>query len=163
MKKNSPLMCQVNRDRVIRLALLFEKIPAWQRMGIKFNLGQANELPLDGVPEGLSVIVEDGESESAAAQDQGPVEDEENEEDTVVFVEHEGQVDQSALVHDSLWSQENREQNEPLPFPVRDETPINEFETNEIFSLVFPTLFPFGISSPCLTIRKRGPFKPCSS
>jgi hypothetical protein len=117
-------------------------------MNIKISLEQATSLPVDGVPEGLAEFVEPAQEDPAPDQEFGPVEEEAMEEDTVVFVEHDAPVDQSALLRETLWSQaeNNPAVDDALPFPDRDESPINEFETNEIFSLVFPTLFPLGIS-----------------
>jgi hypothetical protein len=142
---------------VIRLAKLFEKIPAWITHGIKFNLDQANLLPEDGIPEGLSAVVDEEAVDPEICeqnQDDGPVVEEVGiQEDTVVFIEHNGPVDQEALIRDTLWPQDIDAEappprpvvQEPLNFPIREETPLNEFEETDLFTLVFPTLFPLGI------------------
>jgi hypothetical protein len=63
-----PSYPQLNRDRVICLAKLFEKIPVLVRLGIKFNIDNANALPADGVPDGLTEIVEPAEEALAPNQ-----------------------------------------------------------------------------------------------
>jgi hypothetical protein len=127
--------------------LLFQEIPAWKALGIKFNLTQAEALPENGVPEGLSTVVD--EEAPDLSNDEGPAQEgvESSENDTYVFIEHNGPVDQDAAIRNAIWPEadEHNLPQSPMAFPLRDERPLNEFEQNDIFSLVFPTLFPLGI------------------
>jgi hypothetical protein len=158
---------KVNRNRVRTLANFFiNHNPFWKANGIKLDNDAVEKLPSDGVPTELSLVEFDRENqaEDPGEEDTGGFR-EQAEPDNIdeapppyksTFIDHNHEAGEEEKIRLALgWDQITPEsqkstmstdlEDEPLPWPVIEDIPVNEFTTEGIFSLTHPTLFPLGI------------------
>ena len=141
----------VNKERVTTLVkFLCDNNNDWKALGISYKEINANKLPENGVPTDLnqiensdlapetldSVIIETGPTIKETDKE---TEEETNDEIIQTIVESDletpFQVDRIGEFIQMNW-------------PTVDPTPINEFKTDGLASLAFPSLFPLGEADP---------------
>jgi len=142
---NKDFICNRYRlQRILKFILEFNE--TWKTLGIQFNQANWNQLPDNGIPNGLNIIYENetkNETSNETQTDKGPeiidTEDEENDEhNTHRYIEID--VDEAQQI-DKIRAKIN--------IPVQNASnPVNEFEQNSLLTLAFPKLFPLGKADP---------------
>ncbi len=137
----------VNRERVTTLVkFLCDNNQDWKSLGITYKENNANNLPENVVPNDLNQIEK---SESAPDTldniiiETGPniQDDTEESNDKLIqtIVESDLEIPfQVDRISDFI----------KINWPTVDPTPINEFKTDGLASLAFPSLFPLGLGDP---------------
>ena len=110
---------------------------------IVINFPNLNKLPEDGIPEQLSVLLQESSNDL-------PV-DEPSEETTnsSSFLPIPLQTTTEDVGIRSIINQ-----SDPFTWPSIDNHPINEFKTSGLATLAFPTLFPYGTGDPTCSARQ---------
>lgn len=137
----------VNKQRVTTLVkFLCDNNSDWKALGIKYKEINGNLLPDNGIPTDLnqiensdkapdnldSIIIETGPSIQENTEDS-------NDEIIQTIVESDIEIPfQVDRISDFI----------KINWPTVDPTPINEFKTDGLASLAFPSLFPLGMADP---------------
>jgi hypothetical protein len=136
---------RVRRDKVLN-ALQWLKQNNKFYTDIEIDLGSIQNLPVDGIPDTL-VNFELQNSDSQSVVDEGPPS--ENMSGNIPnnpsssFIPYAQQVQtEEQSIRSTIAG------NDPLEWPPIETTPINEFYTEGLATMVFPTLFPYGKGDP---------------
>ena len=136
---------RVRREKVLN-ALLWLQYNSKFYKDIEIDLDSVQDLPVDGIPDAL-LNLELPEGNNVSMTDEGP--SSENTDDNVYnnpsssYIPY---VQQMQTEEDAIRS--TVAGNDPLDWPPIENTPINEFQTEGLATMVFPTLFPYGKGDP---------------
>ena len=103
-------------------------------------------LPEDRVPDDLPTVEDPESNEDEDAQQEDTEEQVTRQSHSFLPLPQQQQTEQ-----DAISALINRM--DPLDWPANDGDPINEFRTEDLASMAFPTLFPFGEGDPAKRTR----------
>jgi hypothetical protein len=139
------LHCNKKRLAII-INYYIQNIPAFKDYGITFSVENMALLPEDGQVKEIVLVEEDtvqNESHDTGPEVESDIDDNDNIQHT--FLEH-STTDHSE--EDVIRSNINGQDQPTITWPVMEQTPINEYTTNNLASLCFPKLFLFGQGDP---------------
>ena len=132
---------------------------------IQINMDNLNALPEDGIPEDIQYYQVDGCGEQREA---GPkilekkTEGEENKDES--FYDYDDDIDESfypipdlqayGKTEEEKVNAEMKVNDDDIDWPLRTESPLNEYNTNGYFTRLFPHLFVTGEGDPTYSVDK---------
>lgn len=122
------------------LNYLIENHPFFILNKIQINKENLELLPMTGVPTNLPIINEEENNET--------IQYEQNEQNIDSDLNEEYMTINEYIDIDEIDIKEKEKIKQYISLKNISETPINEYNVQGIYSLAFPTLFPFGLADP---------------
>ena len=119
---------------------------------IDIDLDSVQHLPVDGIPDDLLNFKLSDSDNEPVANEGPPTEDTEDNVGNIPSSSYVPHVQQVQTEEDAIRS--TVAGNDPLEWPPIENTPINEFQTEGLATMVFPTLFPYGKGDPTCKGRR---------
>ena len=139
--------CTVRREKVLQAIMWLQaNNPFYADVAIDYESLQ--RLPEDGVPDDLPTVEDPESNEEQDAQQEDAENHITHQSHSFLPLPQRQQTEQDAIR--ALINGVD-----PLDWPANDGDPINEFRTEGLASMAFPTLFPYGKGDPTKRTRLR--------
>ena len=144
--------CRVRRQKVLEaITWLKDNNPFYA--GIQIDYEALHRLPIDGVPSDLPTAEDPEQNAEEHTADEDTSQNNNDGEDSQHSHSFLPLPQAQRSEQDAIRALINGE--DPLDWPSNDDDPINEFRTEGLATMAFPTLFPYGKGDPTKKTRLR--------